>query len=197
MSLFNLHTFRVKSCDLPFLLELNCFGGDIILLLDSSGSVSKKEFSRLLDFSATVLRIFSLGKSHIRVGLVQVSTHPKVEFGLDVHTDQESLQEALRGVQQLQGDTNTKEALGEAQQLLRAAGRDVPQILLWLTDGSGPGDVKKLLLEMTAGGIFVLVVSTVHGNNRLLEDTVSRLYVVDIDYIEIITKEVTIAITGV
>lgn len=181
----------------PFLLEANCFEGDILLLLDSSGSLSNNEFSRLLYFSTSVLRIFSLGRNHVRVGLVQVSTNPKVEFGLDVYTDQESLQEALQGVQQLQGDTNTKEALVVAQQLLEAADRDVPKILLWLSDGARPGDVGQSLSEMKAGGVFVLAVSTVHGSNWLLRDAVSRLYVVDIDYIEIITKNVMDVITGV
>uniref|UniRef100_H3DAZ0 von Willebrand factor A domain-containing protein 1 n=1 Tax=Tetraodon nigroviridis TaxID=99883 RepID=H3DAZ0_TETNG len=168
--------------------------GDILLLLDSSGSVSNNEFSRFLRFSAGVLRIFPLGRGRLRVGLVQVGTNPKLEFGLEVHSDQESLQEALRGVQQLQGDTNTKDALVLAQKLLQAADRGAPKILLWLTDGAEPGDVGQLLLEVKAGGVVVIAVSTVHGSHQLRE-AVSCLYVVDIDHIEIITKNLIDAIT--
>lgn len=168
-------------------------------MLDSSGSVSNYEFSRLLRFSATLLRVFSLGRGHVRVGLLLVGTESNLEFGLDVHTDQRSLQKALGRVQQLQGDTNTEKALSEAQQLLRAAGGDVPRILLWLTDGASPGDVGQVMSELKAEGVFVLAVSTLHGNYRMLRDAVSppsesHLYVVDIDDIEIITEDLRDAI---
>lgn len=182
-----------------FLPEVNCCEGDILLLLDSSGSISNYEFAHLLHFSANLLRVFSLGRGHVRVGLLQVGTDPILEFHLDVHTDQRGLQEALGSVQHLQGDTNTEKALREAQQLLRAADGDVPKILLWLTDGAGPGDVGQVMSELKAEGVFVLAVATVHGNYWLLRDAVSpplesHLYVVDIDSIEIITEDLRDAI---
>lgn len=184
----------------PLLLpEVNCCEGDILLLLDSSGSISNYEFAHLLRFAANLLSVFSLGRGHVRVGLLQVGTDPILEFRLDVHTDQRGLQEALGRVQHLQGDTNTVKALREAQQLLRAADGDVPKILLWLTDGACPGDVGQVMSELKAEGAFVLAVSTVHGNYWLLRDAVSpplesHFYVVDIDSIEIITEDLRDAI---
>ncbi|XP_011612131.2 von Willebrand factor A domain-containing protein 1 [Takifugu rubripes] len=193
-------TFQQSNMQLPIpATEANCCEGDILLLLDSSGSVTNYEFSRFLHFSATLLRVFSLGRGHVRVGLLQVGTESNLEFGLDAHTDQRSLQKALERVQQLQGDTNTENALRDAQQLLRAAGGNVPRILLWLTDGASPGDVGQVMSELKAEGVFVLAVSAVHGNYRLLRDAVSppsesHLYVVDIDDIEIITEDLRDAI---
>ncbi|TMS18779.1 von Willebrand factor A domain-containing protein 1 [Larimichthys crocea] len=97
---------------------LNCCEGDILILLDSSGSVSNYEFSRMLFFAADILRPFSLGRGHVRVGLLQVGTKPNLEFGLDVHSTQQSLQKSMRSVSQLKGDTNTEAALRVAWHVL-------------------------------------------------------------------------------
>lgn len=181
---------------------LNCCEGDILLLLDSSGSVANYEFSRLLPFLAELLRPFSLGRGHVRVGLLQVSTDPNLEFGLDEHSSQTSLQKALRSTRQLHGDTNTEAALAVAQRLLAEAEADVPRILLWLTDGVQPGDVDGPMSELRAQGVSVLVVSTGHGNYQVLQRAVtppvaSHLYFVDIDNINIITEDLRDAIIGV
>ncbi|XP_039972078.1 von Willebrand factor A domain-containing protein 1-like [Xiphias gladius] len=178
---------------------LNCCEGDILLLLDSSGSIANYEFSRLLHFTAELLRPFSLGRGHVRVGLLQVGTNPNLEFSLDIHNSQESLQKALRRVIHLHGDTNTVAALRVAQQLLTEREEDVPKILLWLTDGVQPGDVEKPMTELKAQGVSVLIVSTVHGNYQVLQRAVtppleSHLYSVDIDNINIITEDLREAI---
>ncbi|KAI3370099.1 hypothetical protein L3Q82_024888, partial [Scortum barcoo] len=178
---------------------LNCCEGDILLLLDSSGSVANYEFLQLLRFITELLSPFSLGHGHVRVGLLQVGTNPNLEFGLDVHNSQESLQRALRHVYQLQGDTNTEAALRVAKRLLTETEEDVPKILLWLTDGVEPGDVDELMSELKARGVYVLAVSTVHGNYQVLQRAVtppleSHLYSVDIDNIEIITEDLREAI---
>lgn len=178
---------------------LNCCEGDIILLLDSSGSVASHEFSRLLLFSAELLRPFSLGRGHVRVGLLQVGTNPNLEFGLDVHNQQDSLQKALRSVTQLQGDTNTEAALRVAQRLLTETEKNVPKVLFWLTDGVQPGEVDKPMSQLKAQGVSVLAVSTVHGNFQVLQRAVtppleSHLYSVDIENIDIITEDVRAAI---
>ncbi|XP_068567793.1 von Willebrand factor A domain-containing protein 1-like [Cebidichthys violaceus] len=178
---------------------LNCCEGDILLLLDSSGSVTNYEFFRLLLFAAELLRPFSLGRGHVRVGLLQVGTDPILEFNLDDHKNQESLQKALRSVSQLQGDTNTEAALRVAQRLLTKTDENVPKILLWLTDGVKPGDVDEPMSELKAQGVSVLAISTVHGNYQVLQRAVtpplqSHLYSVDIDNIDIITEELREAI---
>ena len=171
-------------------------------MLDSSGSVANYEFSSLLLFSGELLRPFSLGRGHVRVGLLQVGTNPNLEFGLDVHDNQESLQKALQSIRQLQGDTNTEAALRVAQRLLTETEEDVPKILLWLTDGVQPGDVDEPMSELKAQGVSVLAVSTVHGNYQVLQRAVtppleSHLYSVDIDNIDIITDDLRDAIIGV
>ncbi|XP_004544831.3 von Willebrand factor A domain-containing protein 1 isoform X2 [Maylandia zebra] len=181
---------------------LNCCEGDILLLLDSSGSIANYEFSRLSFFAADLLRPFSLGRGHVRVGLLQVGTDPHLEFGLDVHSNQESLQSAMQGIRQLKGDTNTEAALGVARELLTETDVKVPKILLWLTDGVQPGDVDRPMSELKMRGVSVLIVSTVHGNYQVLKRVVtppldSHLYSVDIDNIDIITEDLRKAMIDV
>ncbi|XP_033482059.1 von Willebrand factor A domain-containing protein 1-like isoform X1 [Epinephelus lanceolatus] len=178
---------------------LNCCEGDILILLDSSGSVANYEFVRLLHFTTELFRPFSLGRGHVRIGLLQVGTKPNLEFDLDVHNNQDSLQKALQSVRQLQGDTNTEEALRVALRLLTETDEDVPKILLWLTDGVQPGDVEELMSELKARGVYVLAVSTIHANYQLLLRSVtppveSHLYFVDIESIDIITEDLREAI---
>ncbi|XP_037535787.1 von Willebrand factor A domain-containing protein 1-like [Nematolebias whitei] len=183
---------------------LNFCQGDLLLLLDSSGSVTNFEFSCFLLFAADLLCPFSLGRGHVRVALLQVGTSPHLEFSLEGHDKQESLeeslQEALRGVNQLQGDTNT--ATHVAQQLLLKTRQDVPKLLLWLTDGVQPGAVEKPMSELKARGVSVLVVYTMHGNHQVLKRVVtppveSHLYSVDIDSIDIITEDLREAIVRI
>ncbi|KAM4612594.1 von Willebrand factor A domain-containing protein 1-like [Polymixia lowei] len=186
---------------------LNCCEGDILLLLDSSGSVSSYEFARLQLFLTELLRPFSLGQGHVRVGLLQVGTSPHLEFGLDAHTTQADLQKALISTRQLQGDTNTETALGVAQKVLsrtrtgQGSGREgeLPKILLWLTDGVQPGDVEGPMSELKKEGVAVLAVSTGHGSYQMLQRAVtppieSHLYFVDIDDINIIREDLRDAI---
>ncbi|XP_029989221.1 von Willebrand factor A domain-containing protein 1 [Sphaeramia orbicularis] len=178
---------------------LNCCEGDIFVLLDSSGSVSNYEFSRLVFFVTGLTQPFSLGRGQVRVGLLQVSTRPILEFDLDAHSDQESLQKAVGNIRHLQGDTNTEEALQVAQRLLAENHVNGPQVLLWLTDGVDPGDVDHAMSELKAQGVSVLAVSTVHGNFQVLQRAVtppleSHLYSVDIDNIDIITNDLRDAI---
>lgn len=184
---------------------LNCCEGDVLFLLDSSGSVSSYEHSRLLSFLSDLLLPFSLGEDQVRVGLLQVGTKPRVEFDFGTHYSQNSLQGALRNIRPLRGDTNTVEALRIAtEKVLRpgtpgGARPELPRVLVWLTDGVKPGEVTRPLAALREEGVAVLVVSTGHGNFQVLREVVTpphlkHLYFVDIDDLNIITKDLRNAI---
>lgn len=184
---------------------LNCCEGDVLFLLDSSGSVSSYEHSRMLTFLSELLLPFSLGEDQVRVGLLQVGTKPRLEFGFNTHTTQSGLQGALRNTKPLRGDTNTVEALRMAKEwVLRPGAADgaragLPRVLVWLTDGVKPGDVLGPMAELRDEGVAVLVVSTGHGNYQVLRQVVSpplenHLHFVDIDDMSIITEDLRDAI---
>ncbi|KAJ8016638.1 hypothetical protein DPEC_G00009320 [Dallia pectoralis] len=184
---------------------LNCCEGYVLFLLDSSGSISSYEYSRMLSFMSELLLPFSLGKGQVRVGLLQVGNQPRLEFGFDVHNTQTSLQMSLRNTKPLRGDTNTEKALRMAKDLVLRPDvtgeprSDLPKVLVWLTDGVNPGDVIGPMEELKEEGLAVLVVSTGHGNYQVLRQVVtppveSHLHFVDIDDMSIITEDLRDAI---
>ncbi|KAJ8360713.1 hypothetical protein SKAU_G00172380 [Synaphobranchus kaupii] len=184
---------------------LNCCEGDVLFLLDSSGSVSTYEHYRMIRFLSDLLQPFSLGPDQVRVALLQVGTRPRLEFGFEAHSTQQSLQGALLGTTPLQGDTNTEEALRQAREQVLVPGgaggarAGLPRVLVWLTDGVQPGAVGGPMAELRQEGVAVLAVSTGHGNYQVLQQVVtppadSHLYFVDIDDMSIITKDLRDAI---
>nr|XP_019944975.1 PREDICTED: von Willebrand factor A domain-containing protein 1-like [Paralichthys olivaceus] len=184
---------------------LNCCEGDVLFLVDSSGSVSSYEHSSMLSFLSELLLPFALGEDQVRVGLLQVGSQPRLEFGFDTFSNQSGLQGALKNIKPLRGDTNTVEALRMAKEwVLRPGTADgaragLPRVLVWLTDGVKPGDVVGPLTELQEEGVAVLVVSTGHGNYQVLRQVVSppvedHLYFVDIDDMSIITEDLRDAI---
>lgn len=184
---------------------LNCCEGDVLFLVDSSGSVSSYEHTRMLSFLSELLLPFSLGEDQVRVGLLQVGTKPRLEFGFDKYNTQSGLQGALTNIKPLRGDTNTVDALKMAKEwVLRPGAADgaragLPRVLVWLTDGVKPGDVIGPMAELQKEGVAVLVVSTGHSNYQVLRRVVSppvedHLYFVDIDDMSIITEDLRDAI---
>ncbi|XP_072223435.1 von Willebrand factor A domain-containing protein 1 [Leuresthes tenuis] len=184
---------------------LNCCEGDVLFLVDSSGSVSTYEHSRILSFLSELLLPFSLGEDQVRVGLLQVGTKPRLEFGFDKHKTQSGLQRDLKNTQPIRGDTNTVEALKMAKDwVLRPGGTGgaragLPRVLVWLTDGINPGDVIKPMADLRDEGVAVLVVSTGHSNYLVLRQVVTEpvddhLHFVDIDDMSIIANDLRNAI---
>lgn len=195
-----------NSC-LIFSAVLNCCEGDVLFLVDSSGSVSSYEHSRMLTFLSELLQPFSLGEGQVRVGLLQVGSQPRLEFGFDTHGTQSGLQESLRNTKPLRGDTKTVEALKIAKERVLRPGvpggarEGLPRVLVWLTDGVNPGDVMGPMAELRQEGIAVLVVSTGHSNYLVMREVVTpplenHLYFVDIDDMSIITDDLRDAIIG-
>ncbi|KAG9260719.1 von Willebrand factor A domain-containing protein 1 [Astyanax mexicanus] len=179
----------------------DCCEGDLLILLDSSGSISLYEFSRLLRFLSNLLRPFLLGHGQVRVGLLQVGTEPQLEFNFDTYNSQDALQDAILRTQQLRGDTNTEAALLLAQRILNCprGGDAPPRVLLWLTDGVEPGNVHEPMAAIRQNCASVLAVSTGHANYQVFHDAVTppiekHLHFIDIDDIEIITEDLREAI---
>lgn len=161
----------------------------------------------MVDFLSELVLPFSLGPDQVRVGLLQVGTEPHLEFGFDAYSSQRGLQAALERTKQLKGDTNTVHALLMARnQVLKqgvpgGARPDLPRVLVWLTDGVDPGEIREPMARLREEGVAVLVVSTGHGNYQVLREVASppteeNLFFVDIDDINIISEDLRNAIIG-
>ncbi|PWA28154.1 hypothetical protein CCH79_00017975, partial [Gambusia affinis] len=159
----------------------------------------------MLSFLSELLLPFSLGRDQVRVGLLQVGTKPRLEFGFNRYGNQSGLQGALTNIRPLRGDTNTVDALKMAKEWVLRPGtsdgarKGLPRVLVWLTDGVKPGDVIGPMAELREEGVALLVVSTGHSNYKMLREVVTppvenHLHFVDIDDMGIITKDLRDAI---
>uniref|UniRef100_H3BIR5 von Willebrand factor A domain-containing protein 1 n=1 Tax=Latimeria chalumnae TaxID=7897 RepID=H3BIR5_LATCH len=180
--------------------------GDVLFLTDSSGSVSYYEFSKVKEFVGKLMKPFTFGPNDVQTSVVHISTNPVMEFPFNQHTSSATLQQAIRGMQQIMGDTNTGKALRYAKDMVftdRAGSRaNVPKVLVWVTDGMSTDDISQPMQLLKDMGVTVFIVSTGRGN--LLELTAaasqppeSHVHFVDVDDFSIITKELRDAIIEV
>ncbi|XP_038602639.1 von Willebrand factor A domain-containing protein 1 [Tachyglossus aculeatus] len=168
--------------------------GDLLLLLDSSSSVSYYEFSRMKEFLGELVRPLPLGPTAVRAGLVHIATQPASEFPLDGHRSGAAAQQAIRAARQRMGDTNAGRALAFArEQLLDGARPHVPKVLLWVTDGGSTDPVAQPAQDLKAQGATVFIVSTGRGNYLELASAASpppdrHLHFVDVDDLPSVTR---------
>ncbi|XP_039223181.1 von Willebrand factor A domain-containing protein 1 isoform X1 [Crotalus tigris] len=172
--------------------------GDLLFLLDSSGSVSYYEFSRIKEFLAELLLPFTFGPDNVQTGIVHISTTPILEFPFDRHFSTQAIQQAIRNIQQVMGDTNTGKSITFAKEKLftaeAGARPDVPKVLVWVTDGFSKDDVAQPMQLLKDLGVAVFIVSTGRGNYVELSAAASpppekHLHFVDVDDLALITKE--------
>lgn len=180
--------------------------GDILFLLDSSGSVSYYEFSKVKEFMWDLVRPFTFGPNDVQTSIIHISTTPTMEFPFDRYLSRGTVQQAIRNTQQLMGDTNTGKALSFAKEKLfsndAGARPDVPKVLVWVTDGFSSDDISEPMQLLKDMGVTVFIVSTGRGNYLELSAAASQppekhLHFVDVDDLPIITKELRDAMLDV
>ncbi|KAG3281907.1 von Willebrand factor A domain containing 1, transcript variant X1 [Ictidomys tridecemlineatus] len=172
--------------------------GDLLLLLDSSASVSHYEFSRVREFVGQLVALLPLGPGALRASLVHVGSRPHTEFPFNQHNSSQAVQDAIRAAAQRMGDTNTGLALAYAREQLFAeamgARPGVPKVLVWVTDGASSDPVGPPMQELKDQGVTVFIVSTGRGNLLELSAAASapaqkHLHFVDVDDLHIIARE--------
>ncbi|XP_018417864.1 PREDICTED: collagen alpha-1(XII) chain-like [Nanorana parkeri] len=173
--------------------------GDLLFLLDSSGSVTYDEFANVKTFIGDLLQPFKFGPQDVQASVVQISTDPTLEFPLNRYTSSQDVQKAIQNIRQQMGDTNTGKALDYVKEQLYAekfgSRTDVPKVLVWMTDGLSTDDISQSMQLLKNLGVTVFIVCTTgRGNFKELSAAASQpdekyLKFVDSDDLGIITKE--------
>ncbi|XP_068096690.1 von Willebrand factor A domain-containing protein 1 [Hyperolius riggenbachi] len=173
--------------------------GDLLFLLDSSGSVTYDEFANVKEFIGDLIRPFKFGPQDVQASVVQISTNPSLEFPLSQYTSSQDIQKAIQKMQQRMGDTNTGKALRYVKEQLYSekfgSRADVPKVLVWVTDGLSTDDISGPMQLLKNMGVYVFIISTTgRGNFQELSAAASQpdekyLKFVDKDDLGIITKE--------
>ncbi|XP_026172742.1 collagen alpha-6(VI) chain-like isoform X2 [Mastacembelus armatus] len=147
--------------------------GDLVFLIDSSGSIYPEDYDKMKDFMKSVINKSIVSKNEVHVGIMQFSTIQQLEFPLNRYYSKEEMSKAIDAMQQIGGGTHTGEAITEVSQYFEAArgGRpDLRQRLVVITDGEAQDEVKGPAEALRAKGVVVYAIGVVDANTtQLLE----------------------------
>ncbi|KAH9494589.1 hypothetical protein Btru_019940, partial [Bulinus truncatus] len=154
----------------------NCqYSGDIIMVLDSSGSIGSGNFQQLLSFVNSFVTSVLQSPNDIRFGLIEFDEVPIKRFDLKSYNTLPQYQTAILGMAYLGGSTQTGKALRLiiADQMFseQAGGRvTAPDIVITITDGmsSNPNDTIEAAKSIKGSGVKALSVG-ITGNVDMTE----------------------------
>uniref|UniRef100_A0A087XJL2 Collagen type VI alpha 6 chain n=1 Tax=Poecilia formosa TaxID=48698 RepID=A0A087XJL2_POEFO len=157
-------------------------GGDLLFLIDSSGSIHPDDYNKMKDFMKSVISTSFVGRNKVHVGVMQFSRSQKPEFSLIEHFTKNDMIVAIDSMTQMGGGTNTGAAISAVSQLFDPArgGRpDLPQRLVVITDGEAQDDVKAPAEALRAKRVVVYAIGVMEANTtQLLEisGSAERMY---------------------
>ncbi|XP_070768321.1 collagen alpha-6(VI) chain-like [Enoplosus armatus] len=147
--------------------------GDLLFLIDSSGSIYPQDYEKMKDFIKSVISRSVIGQNEVHVGVMQFSTTQRLQFPLNRYYTKEEMSKAINDMQQVGGGTLTGEAITDVSQYFDAArgGRpDLRQRLVVITDGEAQDEVKGPAAALRAKGVMVYAIGVMEANTtQLLE----------------------------
>ncbi|XP_024114131.1 collagen alpha-6(VI) chain isoform X2 [Oryzias melastigma] len=147
--------------------------GDLIFLIDSSGSIYPEDYEKMKDFMKSVISRSFIGKNEVHVGVLQFSSSQQLEFNLRRYFSKEEMLLAIDGMQQLGGGTLTGDALTAVAQYFESAFGGRPQLqqrLVVVTDGQAQDEVRGPAQALREKGVKIYAIGVVDANTtQLLE----------------------------
>ncbi|XP_068178959.1 collagen alpha-6(VI) chain isoform X2 [Antennarius striatus] len=151
--------------------------GDLMFLVDSSGSIYPNDYQKMKDFMKNVIGKSLIGQNEVHVGVMQFSTIQQLAFPLNRYYTKRDLSKAIDDMRQTSGGTLTGEAITEVSQYFDAAngGRpDLRQRLIVITDGESQDEVAAPATALRAKGVLIYAIGVVDANTtQLLEISAS------------------------
>ncbi|XP_062597477.1 uncharacterized protein LOC134258895 [Saccostrea cucullata] len=121
------------------LLDQGCHGNEaleLVLLVDSSNSLSQDDFTRAKLFMNQIVDSFNIASDKTRVSVVTYSNNPHIEFYLNSYTSKSPLKSAIQNLPFRPGSTNTAGALQTAVSNVFTGSRpNAAKVLIVITDG--------------------------------------------------------------
>uniref|UniRef100_A0A3Q2E0F7 VWFA domain-containing protein n=1 Tax=Cyprinodon variegatus TaxID=28743 RepID=A0A3Q2E0F7_CYPVA len=147
--------------------------GDLMFLVDSSGSIYPEDYEKMKDFMKSVISTSFVGQDNVRIGVMQFSSTQEVEFNLNTYFTKNGILEAVDAMRQKGGGTLTGRAISEVSQYFSPAqgGRpELQQRLVVITDGEAQDEVKAPAEALRAKGVLVYAIGVMEANTtQLLE----------------------------
>ena len=149
-----------------FALHIDCGTGDkggidLVLALDSSGSIGSDRFQFVREFAASISNVLDIGLQRSLVGLFIFSTRVRLQFAVTDYTDKASLLTAINNIRYRPGATRTERALKYLRDEGESGGRlklrdGYTHVAILLTDGNSTfyNLTKIAAAELHASGIY-------------------------------------------
>jgi len=136
---------------------------DIVFVLDGSSSVGPRNFTVAQNFINGIVDKFSVSAGGVKIGLLQYSTSPRIEFNLNDHSTKASVKQAVENVEWILGDTHTAYALRETYNSIIAplkSDKSRSRFVIVITDGD-PQDFKQVpaaVKQLAKSGVKIFAV---------------------------------------
>ncbi|XP_033748051.1 collagen alpha-5(VI) chain-like [Pecten maximus] len=116
------------------------YKADIVVVSDSSTSISDTDFVTQKEFIASLVDRYNIGPNGVQIGMLSFSTDAYINFNLSSHGSERELKAAILEVEYMSGDTSTDKALDmmarKAFTTEAGARPNLPKIAIVITDGS-------------------------------------------------------------
>ncbi|NXI42764.1 VWA2 protein, partial [Galbula dea] len=133
---------------------------DVLFLLDGSYSIGKGSFERSKHFAGKLCDALDIHPDRVRVGMIQFSSTPHLEFPLDLYLTKQEVKERIKRIVFRGGSTETGRALKYILRKGFSGGRNssVPEVLIIISDGKSQGSTSMLAMQMKERHILVFAV---------------------------------------
>merc|ERR1711981_208749 len=137
---------------------------DLVFVLDGSSSVGPKNFTVVQNFINGIVDKFSVSPGGVKIGLLQYSTSPRIEFNLNDHKTKKSVKAAVKNIDWILGDTHTALAFRETHNSMVAPAyrkeSKRSRFVIVITDGD-PQDFKQVpaaVDQLTGKGVKIFAI---------------------------------------
>ncbi|XP_038127549.1 collagen alpha-1(XII) chain isoform X2 [Cyprinodon tularosa] len=146
---------------------------DVVYLIDGSWSIGDESFNKVIQFTTKMTAAFDIiSPGGMQVSFVQYSDDAKTEFKLNTYHDKGIVLSALQSVNYRGGNTKTGVALKHVYEKVFTSDsgmrRNVPKVLVVVTDGRSQDEVKKSAEKLQHSGYSVFVVGVADVDMREL-----------------------------
>uniref|UniRef100_A0A3Q3X4W8 Uncharacterized protein n=1 Tax=Mola mola TaxID=94237 RepID=A0A3Q3X4W8_MOLML len=133
---------------------------DVVFVIDGSWSIGEDSFIKVVHFISTLIGAFDvIGPSGMQVSFVQYSDQAKTEFKLNSYREKGVAMAGLHHIRYRGGNTKTGVALKhtyeKAFSVENGMRRNVPKVVVAITDGRSQDDVKQHAAKLQHAGYSV------------------------------------------
>ncbi|MBN3300660.1 VWA2 protein, partial [Amia calva] len=147
---------------------------DILLLMDGSYSIGKGSFERSKYFAMKMVDALDINPDRVRIGVIQYSSKPKLEFALNVYPTKEEAKEGIGSIHFRGGSTASGRAIKHVLRKGYPGGReDTPKILILLTDGKSQDNVMTSATFARKSGVKLFAVGIKYPKWEVLHSLAS------------------------